>query len=52
MGMNLIICLAIGVVVIYSMVCMLEAGKRMTPDEWDKWLDEQQGRKGKDGESE
>ena len=47
--MNLIICLAIVIVVIYFMVCMLEAGIKMTPDEWDKWLDEQQGRKRKDG---
>ena len=47
--MNLFwIILIIVVVAIYSMVCILEAGKRMPVEEWDKWLDEQE-RKRKDG---
>lgn len=38
-----ILIIAIIVTLVYSLLCLAVTGDRMTPEEWEKWMGEQQG---------
>ena len=47
--MTLFYIILIVIVAIYTSLCISLAGKRMSVDEWDKWLDEQERKRKKRG---